>query len=176
MGSAQCPAQGINSTAICQDVPGNTRGSLLVVRKCTLIQMIRGHLPETEQGFKSPELFLFQFLICRWNHQEKLSSTLLLSCRMWGVEGSTDFSWACSESSMVLSPSQTPPLLILIAPKVRMFIPDGERKQRKKVTQSPTGNAGLALQQITSAASQLLTWARPQPQAPGDPSKKCTPR
>lgn len=72
---------------------------------------------------------------------------------------------------MVPGPSQTPRPLILTAPKVQMFIPDGERKQRMKVTQGPRGNAGLALQQITSAASQPPTRARPPPQAPGDPSK-----
>lgn len=58
---------------------------------------------------------------------------------------------------MVQGPSDTPTFLILTAPKAQMFIPDGERKQRMKVTQGPAGNAGLALQQNTSVASQLLT-------------------
>ena len=49
-----------------------------------------------------------------------------------------------------------------------------ESKERMKVTHGPIANAQLALQQITSAASQLLTQARPQPQAPGDPSKMHT--
>lgn len=64
-GSVQRLAQGIYSRALCQDVPGSSRHSLLAFRKCKLNQKRRGPLPETQQGFNSHEPILFQFLLYR---------------------------------------------------------------------------------------------------------------